>query len=106
MKPTHKRKDKVFLDENTVAEDLQIYMDCRDGTVLEYGFHDASGYGSKHRAFYCTDSKSESSSLVIYNYSDIEKKWSLLHNICFDNDSWDIIKDLLDGSCTSVVRDF
>lgn len=104
MNPTHKRSDVVYLDKDTIAHELQSYMDCRDGVVLEYGFYDDSGYGTEHKAYYCTNSKSESSSLIIYHRTD--KKWMLMHNICFDNDSWDIIKDLLNSDCTKVIRNY
>lgn len=100
---THKRGEKVYLDKDTVAEEIQHFMDCRDGKVYMAEFRDCSGYGTLHKAFFCEDSKSESGLFVLYAQIKNEWKKTQLSFNGYDNDTWEIIRDLINQQESNYV---
>lgn len=92
-----KRWDKIYLDkEQTKESEINAYLDCRDGIVEVYEYHDESGYGSATRLFLCNNTKHESIALIRQTYNSLSKEW-IEESMYFDSDSFVFLEAILNG---------
>ncbi len=109
-----KRGDKIYLDKERKKEsEINAYLDCRDGIVEVYEYHDTSGYGygSVTRLFLCNNTKHESMALIRQTYNSLSKEW-IEESMYFGSDSFVFLEAILNGKKDelggkySLVRDY
>jgi hypothetical protein len=99
MIPKYKRNEiKLYLDkEETEESAVNRFIECRDGIVKMYEYHDCGGYGGKTRLFHCEDTKHEVVAIIRQNWDGEQWREEVMY---FDTDSYKFLDGLINNDET------